>query len=429
MNEKDLNENNEKFLAESNEKGLNESNENDLKEDIEDLNENIEMIPSMDEFENELYNGFKKLYLGDIVEGTIITVTDSELLVNIGYISDGVIPVAETMATEEMVIREIYQEGDKVKAEIIKTDDGEGNILLSIKKAEEILVWEELEKAFKSSDKIKVKVKEVVKGGVICNVKGVRAFIPASQLSTRYVEDLSKFIGQELTVKVVDFDKDKTKVVLSRKEVEQEENEIQKNIILDTIKKGDKFMGTVVNLTNFGAFIDIGGAQGLIHLQDLSWKKVKHPSEVVKVGDKVEVYVLEIDTKAGKIGLGLKDVKEDPWENSMNEYTVGKILTGEVERVATYGAFVKIGDGIEGLVHISEMSDKRINKPQDVVAVGDKVQVKILNMDKASKRIQLSMKSAESDQYQEDIEKYQPKEDATTNLEDIFKVFLKDIHN
>ncbi|PKM96236.1 MAG: 30S ribosomal protein S1 [Firmicutes bacterium HGW-Firmicutes-1] len=424
MNE---NESNENTMNENPNEQI-EKNEIELIENSEKEIEDIEVIPSMDEFENELYKGFKKLYLGDIVEGTIITVTDSELLVNIGYISDGIIPVAETMATEEQVITEMYQEGDPVKAEIIKTDDGEGNILLSIKKAEEILIWGELEKAFISGDKMNVKVKEVVKGGVVCNVKGARAFIPASQLSIKYVEDLNSFIGEELIVKVIDFDKDKKKVVLSRKEVELKENEIQKSLMMDTIKKGDKFMGTVVKVVNFGAFVDIGGVQGLVHIQDLSWKKVKHPSEIVKEGDVVEVYIIDIDTKTGKVGLGLKDVKEDPWEHSMIEYTVGKIVTGEVERIATYGAFVKIGDGIDGLVHISEMSDKRISKPQEVVAVGDKVQVKIINIDKEAKRIQLSMKSVEGEQYQEDLEKYQQKEEATTSLEDIFKVFLKDIH-
>ncbi|PKM51064.1 MAG: 30S ribosomal protein S1 [Firmicutes bacterium HGW-Firmicutes-7] len=405
-----------------------ESNNEELNSNNEE--EPIELIPSMEEFESELYSGFKKIYLGDIIEGTIITVSDTELLVNIGYISDGIIPVSETMATEEVDITELYHEGDPITAEIIKTDDGEGNILLSIKKAEEILVWDELEKAFNDSKKINVKVTGVVKGGVVCDLKGARAFIPASLLSTRYVEDLNQFIGQDLTVKVVDFDKDSKKVVLSRKEVEREENEIQKSLILSTMKKGDKYMGTVVNITNFGAFVDIGGAQGLIHVQDLSWKKVKHPSEVVKEGEKVEVYIIDFDTKTGKIALGLKDVKEDPWENSINEYSVGKVLTGEIERLATYGAFVKIGDGIEGLVHISEMSDKRVNKPHDIVTVGDKVQVKILNIDKASKRIQLSMKAAlDGELDQEEIDKYQPSGEATTSLEDVFKVFLKDINN
>lgn len=387
-----------------------------------------EYIPSMDEFEEELFRSFKKLYSGDIVEGTIISVTDTELLVNFGYMSDGVIPVAETLADEDEDIRNLYHEGESIKAEIIKTDDGDGNVLLSIKKAEEVLVWDELESAFKSETKMNVKVKETVKGGVVCIIKGVRAFIPASQLSTRYVEDLSQYVGVSLLVKVIDFNREDKKVVLSRKEVEAEENKMQKSMIMDTIKKGDKFTGAVVNLKDFGAFVDIGGVQGLIHNQDLSWEKVKHPSDILKVGDQVDVYVIDVDYKAEKITLGLKDIKADPWENITQEYKVGQVILGEVVRLAAYGAFVSIGNGIEGLVHISEMSEKRISRPQEVTAIGEKVEVKIVNIDRDARRIQLSMKSIEEAVDQEKLKDYQSSEEATTSLEDVFKVFLKDIN-
>lgn len=386
-----------------------------------------EIIPSMDEFKNEIYKGLKKIYVDDIMEGKIIAITDTELLINLGYISDGIIPIEETMVNDEMSLKDLYKEGDIIKAKIIKKDDGDGNVLLSIKKAEEILVWDELEEAYKNEKNIVVKVNEIVKGGAVCNVKGVRAFIPASLISTKYVEDLKDYLGRVLTVKIIEFNKEDKKIILSRKVVESLENETKRSELFKSIKIGNKYMGTVVKLMNFGAFVDMGGVQGLVHINDLSWKRIKHPSEIVKEGDKVEVYVLDIDTKTKKIALGLKDINEDPWINLTKNYSIGKVVLGEVVRITNFGAFVKIGDGIEGLVHISEMSDKRISKPEDIVSVGDNVQVKIIGIDTSARRIQLSMKSAEESLTKESIDKFQSKEEATTSLEDVFKVFLKDI--
>lgn len=395
----------------------------------EKLTFNEEVIPSMDEFESEINDGLKKIYVGDILEGKIISVTENDLLINIGYISDGVVPIDETMADDEISIKSLYNEGDLVKTKVIKTDDGDGNILLSIKKAEEILIWEELENAFKDGTNIKVKISETVKGGVVCNIKGVRAFIPASLISTKYVEDLNAYVGKELTVKIIEFNLEDKKIILSRKEVEALENELKKNEIFNSVKVGDRFMGTVVKLMNFGAFVDIGGVQGLVHNNDLSWKRVKHPSEIINEGDKVEVYIIDVDNKNKKLALGLKDINDNPWTNIESKFNVGMVVAGEIVRVTNFGAFAKIGDGIEGLIHISELSDKRISKAEDVVSIGDKVKVKIIGLDASSKRIQLSMKSADETDIKEDINKFQSKEEATTSLEDVFKVFLKDIKN
>jgi small subunit ribosomal protein S1 len=243
------------------------------------------------------------------------------------------------------------------------------------------------------------------------------------------VEDLTEYVGSLLKVKVIDFNREDKRVILSRKEVEAQEQAAKKSMLMDTVKKGDRYQGTVVNIKDFGAFVDIGGVQGLIHKQDLSWEKVKHPSDILQIGDQVDVYVIDIDHKNEKISFGLKDIKEDPWANAINDYQVGQILSGEVVRIASYGAFVSLGNGIEGLVHISEMSEKRIARPQEVTAVGDKVKVKIINIDKEAKRIQLSMKSVEEDIDQEQLKDFQSTEEATTSLEDVFKVFLKDINN
>ncbi|MBC7958972.1 MAG: 30S ribosomal protein S1 [Vallitaleaceae bacterium] len=393
------------------------------------VEEIVEIIPSMDEFEDEIKQGFRKIYSGEIVEGTIISVTDTDLLVNIGYISDGIVPITETMSTEEEPIHDMYSEGDIIKAEVIQKDDGEGNVLLSIKKAQQIIVWDELQEAFEKGQQILVKVKEVVKGGVVCDIKSVRAFIPASQLSTRYIEDLSTFVGETFNVKVADFNKDDKKVVLSRKAVEIEENAVQKKALMSTIKKGDKYIGKVVKLMNFGAFVDIGGVQGLIHINDLSWTRVKHPSEVVKEGDVVDVYVINVDHKTEKIGLGLKDVKEDPWTTMVSEFPVGKVLKGEVQRLMTFGAFVKIAPAVEGLVHISEICEKRIATPHEVLTVGEEVQVKVLNVDPEGRKIQLSIKAAGASEEGDTSGYVQSSEQATTSMQDVFKVFLKDIKN
>lgn len=386
--------------------------------------ENEEVIPSMDDFKDLLNKSFKKIYTGDILDCSIITVTDKELLVNIGYASDGIIPITETFANEEESITDLYKEGDVVKAEVIQKDDGDGNVLLSIKKAAAIVVWDELETLKNEERKFDVKVKEVVKGGVVCDIKGIRAFIPASQLSANYVEDLDSYLGKSLRVKVMELDKEKNKVILSHKEVEKEEIERKKKRLFQTIKKDDPFKGKVVKLMNFGAFVDIGGVQGLIHNSDLSWKRVKHPSDILNEGDIVDVYVIDVDYKNEKISLGLKQV-DDPAENSINKLVIGNIYEGKVERLTPYGAFVSLEDGLEGLVHISQLSEKRINAPAEVVHVGDTVKVKVIDIDQKDKKIKLSMRDL--DVLEEDYNQYASNEEATTSLKDVFKVFLKDI--
>lgn len=403
--------------------------EHKIANEIEEQKEtNIEedIIESMENYEEEINKGFVKIYKGDIIEGSIISIGKNELIINIGHMSDGIIPFDETNVSSEMELNEVYNIGDIVKAEVIKKDDGEGNILLSIKKAEQILVWEEIEDAFNEDKIIKVNANEIVKGGVICNIKGVRAFIPASLLSTDYIENLSDFIGIELLVKVVEYDKDKKKIILSRKAVEKIENENKKNKLLQNMNKGDKFTGTVKKLMNFGAFVDLGGIDGLIHNNDLSWSKVKHPSEILKEGDLVEVTIIDVDKERERIALSLKNIEDNPWNEINKNYKVNNIYEGEVVKITNYGAFVKIDNGIEGLVHISEISDKRINRPDEVLSIGDKVNVKILNIDSKEQRIKLSIKEATSNEtVVEEVNKYVEEESISTNMQDIFKDVLK----
>lgn len=386
---------------------------------MEKHNDEISMKDMMGEIEKSM----KKLREGDIVKGKVISVTNDEVLVNIGYMSDGIIPRNE-VSNEEINLKEIIKPDDEIYVSIIKLNDGEGNVLLSKKNADVIKSWNNLEQTFKNRDIFNIKTKEVVKGGIIGYISGIRCFIPASQLSMNYVEDLNLYNNKELEVKLIEFDKHKGKVVASAKEVQMEKREKQKQELLNSLQKGEKRTGKIVRLAKFGAFVELGGVQGLIHLSDLSWKRVNDPSEVVSVGDTVEVYVLDFDKEKERISLGLKDIKSDPWNEVLNKLKAGDIVQGTVVKFMDFGAFVEVLDGIEGLVHISEISDDRILKPSDVLKIGDTVKVKVLEISSENKRISLSIKSA-STNMEEDLEKYNDKTEGFT-LADVFKDKLKD---
>lgn len=378
---------------------------------------------SMEDMMGEIEKSMKKIKEGDIVKGKVISVTNDEVLVNIGYISDGIIPRNE-VSNEEINLKEIIKPDDEIYVSIIKLNDGEGNVVLSKKNADVIKSWDNLEQTFKNRDTFNIKTKEVVKGGIIGYISDIRCFIPASQLSMNYVEDLNLYNNKELEVKLIEFDKNKGKVVASAKEVQMEKREKQKQELLNSLQKGEKRTGKVVRLVKFGAFVELGGVQGLIHLSDLSWKRVNDPSEVVSVGDTVEVYVLDFDKEKERISLGLKDIKSDPWNEVLNKLKAGDIVQGTVVKFMDFGAFVEVLDGIEGLVHISEISDDRVLKPSDVLKIGDTVKVKVLEISSENKRISLSIKSASTDM-EEDLEKYNDKSEGFT-LADVFKDKLKD---
>ena len=270
---------------------------------------------SMNEAMEQIDKSMKPIHSGDVIEGEVISVSDKEVLVNIGYMTDGIIDRGE-ISDEEVNPSEILKSGDRILVYVLKINDGEGNVSLSKKKADAIKVWDELEESYNKGTLFEVKVSEIVKGGVVCYIKGVRAFIPASHVSSSFVQDLNEFKGKSLLVKIIEFDDEKQRVVLSRKEVERKEQEVKKGEVWASLKKGERRTGTVSRLAKFGAFVDLGGVDGLIHNSDLSWKRVNHPSEVVKEGDVVEVYVLEFDKDKGRIALGLKDVAQDPWTNA-----------------------------------------------------------------------------------------------------------------
>jgi len=381
---------------------------------------------NMGDMLDSLEGNLKRIDIGDVVKGTVISLTEEEVFVNIGYMSDGIINKDELSEDTEKKPSDILKVGDEIEVYILNVNDGEGNVALSLKKVECSKVWDEFEAAFNNGTSMNVKVAEVVKGGVIAFVKGVRAFIPASQVSATYVENLQEYVGKTIEVKVIEFDKSTEKVILSRKEVEKVELEAQRDIVWDTLVKGEKRTGEVKRLVKFGAFVDIGGIDGLIHISEMSWKRISDPSEVVSVGDKVEVYIIDFDKEKGRISLGLKDISEDPWNVILEKIKVGAIVEGTVVNLLDFGAFVEIEAGVEGLVHISNISEERISKPSSVLNIGDKVKVKIIEIDEKSKKIGLSIKDAEFRE-DENYSSYSNNNSGMgTTIGDLFKDKFKD---
>ncbi|MEQ8153350.1 MAG: 30S ribosomal protein S1 [Clostridiaceae bacterium] len=336
----------------------------------------------------------KRLNKGDVVTGDVISVNADEAMVNINFYKDGIIKRDEASFDNENV-SEILNAGDSIEVMILSMDDGEGNVVLSKKRADEILVWGEIKESLEDGRILNVTVKEEVRGGIVANYKGVRVFIPGSQVSRERGKDLSEFISKELEVKIIELDRRDKRVVASRRVVEEEIYNAEKKILWDSLVKGEKRQGKVTRTAKFGAFVDIGGIEGLIHISDLSWGRVNKPEEVVNVGEAVEVYVGDFDREKGRVSLILKDVKKDPWEEVSASLKSGNVVSGKVVKLAAFGAFVELLPGVEGLVHISEISEDNIAKASDVLAVGQDVKVKILDIDLSNKKISLSIKDAE----------------------------------
>lgn len=383
---------------------------------------------NMEEMMEHIDSSIKKFRDGDIVKGKVISITENEAIVNIGYMSDCIIPKNEVSDERDFNISDILNVDDEINIYIDKLNDGEGNVLGSKKRADSIVVWNDLKEYMENDKMINVTVKEAVKGGVVAFIKGIRAFIPASQLSLSYVKDLNEFVGKELEVKVIELDKEKRRVVLSRREIEQAELEVKREEIWKTLKVGEKVPGTVRRLTNFGAFVDLGGIDGLVHLSQLSWNRVKEASEVVSVGDKVEVYILDLNREKGRISLSLKDAGEDPWEKQIKEQNIGSIVEGTVTKLMKFGAFVDIGNGVEGLVHVSQLSDEHVNNPSEVVSAGDKVKVKILDINEENKRISLSIKEAKEKQVEDYSQFLDAEEESGFSIGDAIGDKLKNLN-
>jgi small subunit ribosomal protein S1 len=328
---------------------------------------------------------------GDIVEGTVVKIDRDEVLLDIGYKSEGVIPAKELSIRHDIDPNEVVHVGDKIEALVLQKEDKEGRLILSKKRAQYERAWGRIEEVMQSGGTIKGPVIEVVKGGLIVDI-GLRGFLPASLVDLRRVRDLHPYVGQEIEAKIIELDRNRNNVVLSRRAFLEESQSEGRKKFLESLHKGERRKGTVSSIVNFGAFVDLGGVDGLVHVSELSWKHVDHPSEVVQVGQEVEVEILDVDLERERVSLSLKATQEDPWKEFERKYQAGEIIEGQVTKLVPFGAFVRVAPGIEGLVHISELSEQHVDSPESVLSVGDQVRVKVIEVDVARRRISLSMR-------------------------------------
>ena len=339
---------------------------------------------------------FPEINEGQVVHGTVVRVDKDEVLVDIGYKSEGVIPTAELSIRRSVNPADEVAVGEEIDALVLTKEDAEGRLILSKKRARFELAWKRIETAAETGEPVNGRVIEVVKGGLILDL-GVRGFLPASLVDIRRVQDLDEFLGQELRCKVIELNRSRNNVVLSRRAVLEDERKDQRQRILDKLNPGDVVEGQISNIVDFGAFVDLDGMDGLIHISELSWSHVNHPSEVLEIGQNVNVKVLDIDRERQRISLGLKQTQADPWQQVLEAYKEGDVVEGKVTKVVTFGAFVEILPGVEGLVHISELAQHHVENPREVVAQGQDVQVLILEVDAERRRLSLSMKRVDGD--------------------------------
>ena len=330
---------------------------------------------------------------GDLVSGEVVKVDRDEVLLDIGYKTEGVIPSRELSIKHDIDPDEVVAVGDEVEALVLTKEDKEGRLILSKKRAQYERAWGDIEKIKEDDGVVEGTVIEVVKGGLILDI-GLRGFLPASLVEMRRVRDLAPYIGQKIEAKIIELDKNRNNVVLSRRAwLEQTQSEVRSNF-LHQLQKGQVRTGVVSSIVNFGAFVDLGGVDGLVHVSELSWKHIDHPSEVVEVGQEVTVEVLEVDMDRERVSLSLKATQEDPWQTFARTHALGQVVPGKVTKLVPFGSFVRVEDGIEGLVHISELAVRHVDLPEQVVSVDETIYVKVIDIDLERRRISLSLKQA-----------------------------------
>lgn len=364
-----------------------------------------EVVHRMEQFNQSLTDSVNQLTKGSIIKGKIVSVRQDEVYVDIGYKAEGIIALSELAYPVPANAAEIVTKDQEIDVYVLDTDSADDTVRLSKVQADKIITWSKLEAAAKEETTLECKVTEVVKGGLVVSINGIRGFIPASQAALRFVDDLASFIGQTLTVIPIELDEQKQRVVLSHRKVLQEEQQKKEQAIFAKLKVGDVVPGVVRRLVDFGAFVDIGGVEGLIHISDLAWQRVKTPSEILQIDDKIEVFVLKLDPQLKKISLSLKQIQQDHWLEQIKSFSEGQIVAGTVVKTTKFGAFVKLANGVEGLVHLSELADRRVATAEEVVQAGQEINVKILGIDKDNKRISLSLvkalEEAERAEYQD----------------------------
>lgn len=404
-----------------------------------------EVIDKMEELTMEQgleqgYGTLDPLNLFDVVTGTVVKINQDDVMVDVGGKSEGVVPVRELSLQKDPVIEDIVSVGDEIQVMVIKMEDKDGHMVLSKKRADQEKAMDALQEKFDNGEIIEAKVVSDVKGGVIVDI-GARGFVPASHLDTKYVEDIKAFVGNTYRFKIIEFDAtpDNRKIILSRRVLLEEEEKEAREKLWATIEEGQTLKGVVQRIASFGAFIDLGGVDGLLHISEMGWGRVKQPTDVVNVGDEIEVYVLAADQQKGKISLSLKKLLSNPWDNAEERFPVGTVVHGKVVRLAPFGAFVSLEDGVDGLVHISQISWDHIEKVEDALKVGQEVDVKVLDVNKERKRISLSIKDLkERPKSEAPVSKPRPRREArpksdvpvvnetiSTNLGDVFSQLLE----
>ena len=328
---------------------------------------------------------------GDIVEGDVVRIDKDEVLVDIGYKSEGLIPTNELSIRKGADPTEIVELGQHIEALVLQKEDADGRLILSAKRAAFERAWKRIEESYNDQRTVEGPVIEVVKGGLIIDI-GLRGFLPASLVDIRRVRNLDSFLGQRLECKVIELNRSRNNVVLSRRAVLEEERKEEREKILTNLEEGEIVQGVVSNLVDFGAFVDLEGIDGLIHISELSWNHVDHPSEVVEVGEEVEVKVLEVDRDRERISLGLKQTRKDPWQEIVEQVEIGGQITGRITKLVSFGAFVEVAEGVEGLIHISELAEHHVETPDEIVRSGDEVEARIIDVDAKRRRLSLSLR-------------------------------------
>lgn len=365
--------------------------------------EEEEELHLMEQFLSDPGHDYRNLQYGDTVDGTIMKVDKDEILVDIGSKAEGVVPAREmqSLTAED---RAALQVGAELLVFVVQSEDKEGRAVLSVDRARQEKSWRHLQHVYESNDIISAQVINYNKGGLLVNLEGVRGFVPASQVSgisrgpeTQKQSDMARMVGQDLQLKIIEINRSRNRLILSERQAVQEVREVKKDELLSSLKEGDIRTGTVSSVCDFGAFVDIGGADGLVHLSELSWSRVKHPGEVLKVGDRIPVYILSIDNERKRIALSVKRTQDEPWTTVNERYQLGQLVECTITQLASFGAFARVEDGIEGLIHVSELGDERVQHPRELVQEGDVVQARIIRIDPARKRMGLSLRRPEDD--------------------------------
>jgi len=376
-------------------------------------NVQVEAVESQADLDNIV--SIKK---GDTVKGTIVKIEDNQAIVSFGYKYDGIIPIRELSSVQVDNAADAVQIGQEVECRVVTIDDQNEKMVLSKRQIDNENAWEQLQAKLDSGEVFEVVVADVVKGGLVADV-GTRGFIPASMVERHFVEDFSDYKGKTLRVKVKELDRENNKVILSQKDVLDQEFEANKSNIIANLKEGQEIDGTVQRLTQFGAFVDIGGVDGLVHVSELAWTHVEKPADVVQEGQSVRVKVLKVDPANGKISLSIKAAQPGPWDTAAGQFNIGDIVTGTVKRLVNFGAFVEIAPGVEGLVHISQIAHRHIGTPHEVLKEGQSIQVKILDLNVAEKRVSLSIKETEEAPAEAPKAEKQPKSSTRAPREEI----------